>query len=122
MGEPRYEERDPQTAVDSLLAAATAGNAGAGRLYKRRRHYISKKSSGAEEEDDNGEAEGASNELDKRRNLYQLINRLQARRVCVGDAHSRHYTIGAWMTLTFQRVLPQIIPTFSLADHPQFGT
>ena len=43
MGEPSYEERDPQAAVDSLLAAATAaGNSG--RLYKRRRHYISKRS------------------------------------------------------------------------------
>ena len=75
---PRYEEeRDPQTS-----AIDRTGNSGPGRLYKRRRHYISKKSSGAEEENDNGEeAEEASNEVDKRRNLYQLINRLQTRRV-----------------------------------------
>ena len=81
VGESRYEERDPQTAGDSLLAAGNAGP-----LNKRRRHYITKKSSnsGAEEEDiEGGEAEGASNEVDKRRYLNQLINSLQARRVCV---------------------------------------
>ena len=76
MSEPTYEERDPPTAVDSLLAAATAAGRG-----KRRRLYITKRSGSRDEVGGEAEEE-ASNEVVKRRALDQLQNVAQSRRGC----------------------------------------
>ena len=83
VSEPTYEERDPPTAVDSLLAAATAAgrNGDAGRLYKRRRLYITKRSGSQDEVGGDNAEEEASNEVVKRRALDQLQNMAQSRRV-----------------------------------------
>lgn len=74
MGEPSYGERDPQAAVDSLLAAATAAGS-RGRLYKRRRHYISKRSSNPWEDEAEVDKGSAGNLQE------QLISGLQPLRV-----------------------------------------